>query len=212
MDATTVGVDLAKTVFELAVANAVWHVVGRKRLTRPQFERFLATQPATHLVMEACGTAHHWTRIARTYGHRVTLLPAQYVRPSVRRNKTDRTDAEALLEALRSGRIDQVVVKTVAQQELQRRPRCDQQDGRCVSPVSADTRGSRCPACGAPCARTTTRPDATSAMGRGAPAPRHAVIVIDARLIRKGWRRPRAVLSERSPRGPAETTDTGSGR
>jgi transposase len=121
MDATTVGVDLAKTVFELAVANAAWHVVGRKRLTRPQFERFLATQPATHLVMEACGTAHHWARIARTYGHRVTLLPAQYVRPSVRRNKTDRTDAEALLEALRSGRIDQVVVKTVAQQELQRR-------------------------------------------------------------------------------------------
>jgi len=119
MDATTIGVDLAKTVFELALANEAWRVVGRKRLTRPQFERFLAVQSATHFVMEACGTAHHWARAARAHGHRVTLLPAQYVRPYVRRNKTDRTDAEALLEALRSGRIDPVMVKTVAQQELQ---------------------------------------------------------------------------------------------
>ena len=79
MDATTIGVKLAKTVFELALANAAWGVIGRKRLTRPQFERFLATPPATHLVMEACGTAHYWARIARGHGHRVTLLPAQYV-------------------------------------------------------------------------------------------------------------------------------------
>ena len=119
MDATTIGVDLAKTVFELALANPAWRIVGRKRLTRLQFERFIAMQPTTHVVMEACGRAHHWARIARGHGHRVTLLPAQYVRPYVRRNKTDRIDAEALLEALRSGRIDPVVVKTVAQQELQ---------------------------------------------------------------------------------------------
>lgn len=119
MDATTIGVDLAKSVYELALANAGWHVIERKRLTRPQFERWLATQPATHVVMEACGTAHHWGRLARGHGHRVTLLPAQYVRPYVRRSKTDRTDAEALLEAVRSGRIAPVVVKTRAQQELQ---------------------------------------------------------------------------------------------
>jgi transposase len=119
MDATTIAVDLAKSVFELALANAAWRIIGRRRLTRPQFERFLATQPAAHLVMEACGTAHHWARVARVHGHRVTLLPAQYVRPYVRRHKTDRTDAEALLEAVRSGRIDPVTVKTVAQQELQ---------------------------------------------------------------------------------------------
>ncbi len=94
-------------------------IIGRRRLTRPQFERFLASQPAAHLVMEACGTAHYWARVARTHGHRVTLLPAQYVRPYVRRNKTDRTDAEALLEAVRSGGIDPVTVKTAEQQELQ---------------------------------------------------------------------------------------------
>jgi transposase len=119
MDATTIGVDLAKSVFEVALANAAWRIVGRKRLTRSQFERFLAAHPSAHVVMEACGTAHYWARRARDLGHSVTLLPAQYVRPYVRRNKTDRTDAEALLEAVRSGGISPVTIKTIAQQELQ---------------------------------------------------------------------------------------------
>src|SRR5512144_2098460 len=119
MDATTIGVDLAKRVFELALANAAWRVSGRKRLTRPQVERFLTTHPSTHIVLEACGTAHYGARRARDLGHRVSLLPAQYVRPYVRRNKTDRTDAEALLEAVRSGGIVPVAIKSVAQQELQ---------------------------------------------------------------------------------------------
>ncbi len=118
MHATTIAVDLAKRVFEVAVANRNWHVVARHRFTRPQFERFLRTQPAAHVVMEACGTAHAWGRFARQHGHQVSLLPAQYVRPYVRRNKTDRTDAEALLEAVRTGRLHPVPVKTVAQQEL----------------------------------------------------------------------------------------------
>ena len=101
------------------MANAAWRVIGRKRLTRAQFERFLAAHPSAHVVMEACGTAHYWARRARDLGHRVTLLSAQYVRPYVRRTKTDRTDAEALLEAVRSGGIIPVAIKSVAQQELQ---------------------------------------------------------------------------------------------
>lgn len=118
MHATTIGVDLAKRVFEVAVADRNWRVVARHRFTRLQFERFLRAQPPAHVVMEACGTAHFWARFARAQGHEVSVLPAQYVRPYVRRNKTDRTDAEALLEAVRSGRIHPVTVKTVAQQEL----------------------------------------------------------------------------------------------
>jgi len=118
MDATTIGVDLAKSVFEVAVADRNWRIVGRHRLTRPQFERFLRTTSPTQVVMEACGTSHFWARLAQAQGHRVSLLPPQYVRPYVRRNKTDRTDAEALLEAVRSGRIASVTVKTVLQQEL----------------------------------------------------------------------------------------------
>jgi transposase len=118
MHATTVAVDLAKTVFELAFANAQWHIVARQRLNRRQFARFLAQEPATHVVMEACGTAHYWGRVAQQHGHTVSLLPAGYIRPYVRRNKTDRADADALLEAVRSGEIPRVPVKSVSQQTL----------------------------------------------------------------------------------------------
>jgi transposase len=118
MDATTIAVDLAKNVFEIAVANDQWRVVQRHRLTRARFERFLRDEPAAHVVMEACGSAHYWARTAQRSGHRVTLLPSQYVRPYVRRHKTDRTDAEALLEAVRSGSIPPVAVKSVPQQEV----------------------------------------------------------------------------------------------
>jgi transposase len=118
MDATTVAVDLAKTVFELAIANAQWRIVSRQRLNRQQFTRFLAETPATHVVMEACGMAHDWGRLAQQHGHRVTLVPPSYVRPYVRRNKTDRADAEAILEAVRSGEMPSVAVKRVEQQAL----------------------------------------------------------------------------------------------
>jgi len=118
MDATTVAVDVAKTVFEVAVANRQWHIVTRQRFNRRQFTHFLATTSPTHVVMEACGTAHYWGRCAHRHGHAVTLLPPAYVRPYVRRNKTDRTDAEALLEAARPGQIPSVPVKGEAQQTL----------------------------------------------------------------------------------------------
>jgi transposase len=118
MDATTVAVDIAKSVFELAIADVHWHIGERKRLNRTQFARFLGETPMTHLVMEACGTAHYWGRIAQQHGHRVTLVPPAYVRPYVRRNKTDRADAEAILEAVRSGQIPSVPVKRVEQQAL----------------------------------------------------------------------------------------------
>src|SRR4051812_18877085 len=78
MDATTVAVDLAKTVFELAIANDHWRIISRQRLNRAQFARFLAQTPPTHVVMEACGTAHYWGRVAQRHGHRVTLLPPAY--------------------------------------------------------------------------------------------------------------------------------------
>jgi transposase len=68
--------------------------------------------------MEACGTAHYWGRVAQDHGHRVTLVPPGYVRPYVRRNKTDRADAAAILEAVRSGQVPTVAVKRVEQQAL----------------------------------------------------------------------------------------------
>jgi transposase len=120
MDATTVAVDLAKDIFEVAVANRAGRILERKRLTRRQFERFIDTLAAgTEVVMEGCGTAHSWGRRCQARELRVRLLPVQYVRPYVRRNKTDRTDTEALLEANRCGEIQPVPVKTVEQQTLQ---------------------------------------------------------------------------------------------
>jgi transposase len=120
MDATTVAVDLAKDVFEVALANRGDRIFERRRLTRPQFERFLeGLTPGTVVVMEACGTAHYWGRRCQARNLAVRLLPGQYVRPYVRRNKTDRTDTEALFEAHRCSGVHPVPVKTVEQQTLQ---------------------------------------------------------------------------------------------
>jgi transposase len=120
MDATTVAVDLAKDVFEVAVANRAHRIIDRKRLTRRQFEGFIeGLAPGTMVVMEACGTAHYWGRRLQARGVAVRLLPVQYVRPYVRRNKTDRTDTEGMLEANRCAGIQPVPVKSAEQQALQ---------------------------------------------------------------------------------------------
>jgi transposase len=119
MNTTTVAVDLAKSVFELAVSDGQGRVTERKRLSREAFSRFFINRPPCRIVMEACGTAHYWARTFVGLGHEVKLLPPQHVRPYVRRNKTDRADAAALLEADRCGDILPVPVKTEAQQALQ---------------------------------------------------------------------------------------------
>ncbi len=120
MDATTVAVDLAKDVFEVALANRAGRIVDRRRLTRRQFERFVDELGSeTTVVMEACGTAHYWGRRCQARGVAVRLLPVQYVRPDVCRNKTDRTDTEGMLEANRCAGIRPVPVKTREQQALQ---------------------------------------------------------------------------------------------
>jgi transposase len=119
MNATTVAVDLAKNVFELALADARWKIVERARLTRAQFERWFDSRKVDLVVMEACGSAHHWARLIRSRGIEVRLLPAQYVRAYVKRNKTDAADCLALLEAARAQDIKPVAVKSVEQQGLQ---------------------------------------------------------------------------------------------
>ena len=119
MNATTVAVDLAKNVFQLAVADASWKVVESHRLTRTQFERFFANRDVRLVIMEACGSVHHWARWLNSREIEVKLLPAAYVRAYLRRNKTDAADASALLEAARCAEIVPVRVKSVEQQALQ---------------------------------------------------------------------------------------------
>lgn len=119
MNATTVGVDLAKNVFEIALADERGHILDRQRLKRARFERFFANRGTCRIVMEACGSAHHHARRLSSQGHQVILLPAQYARAYVRRNKTDAADAAALIEAARCPDIRPVPIKSVDQQALQ---------------------------------------------------------------------------------------------
>lgn len=118
MQSITIAVDLAKDVFELAVATSSGRITERKRLSRAQFERFWSTREPCAVLMEACGSAHYWARVLQAKGFTVRLLPAHYVRPYVQRNKTDRGDCEALLEAARSPRIKDVAIKSADQQAI----------------------------------------------------------------------------------------------
>jgi len=119
MHATTVAIDLAKDVFELAYADDDHRIVARKRLSRRAFARALDNQGPLRVVMEACGSAHYWARRFVSQGHTLRLLPARDVRPYVRRNKTDRTDAAGLLEADRCPQIDAVPIKSPEQQGVE---------------------------------------------------------------------------------------------
>jgi len=115
----TIAVDLAKAVFEVAVSDGRGTITERHRPSRAQFQRFFHNRAPANVVMEACGTAHFWARELTRQGFTVRLLPAQYVRPYRRRNKTDRSDAAALLEASRCGEILPVAVKSEHQQAIQ---------------------------------------------------------------------------------------------
>jgi len=114
-----IGVDLAKSVFQLALADDHYHLQQNKRLNRTQFHTFFVNLEPAHIVMETCGTAHYWARTLIAMGHTVSLLPAQYVKPYVRRSKTDRNDAIALIEAARNHAIKAVPVKSEYQQSIQ---------------------------------------------------------------------------------------------
>jgi transposase len=132
MQITTVGVDLAKNCFQLAEADAQFRICRRVRMTRTRFAQWMCQHPRCLVVMEACGTAHHWARMLTSYGHEVRLLPAQHVRAYVRRSKTDAADAAALIEASRCEDIKPVAIKSVEQQVLQQlhRLRTQWQDAR----------------------------------------------------------------------------------
>src|SRR5258708_30280156 len=118
MQSTTIAVDLAKSVFQIAVSKHPGKVSESHRLSRSQFVRFFAERQPALVVLEACGTAHHWARELGALGHQVRLLPPHAVRPYVHRNKTDRADAAALLAAHRHERIHSMPGKSLAEQAL----------------------------------------------------------------------------------------------
>lgn len=113
---TTIGLDLAKSVFQIHGVNDLGEVVMRKRLRRGQVLAFFADLPPCLVGMEACATAHYWGRELRALGHEVRLMPPQYVKAYVKRNKNDAADAEAICEAVRRPSMRFVPVKSAAQQ------------------------------------------------------------------------------------------------
>jgi transposase len=118
MFTVTIAVDLAKNVFEIAVAGRAGTIQVRKRLSRGQFERFWHMRKRCRVVMEACSGAHFWARQLTARGFDVTLLPPHYVALYRRRNKTDRADCEAILEADRCAGIHPVTIKSCDQQAV----------------------------------------------------------------------------------------------
>jgi transposase len=94
-----IAIDTSKYVFTLHGVDEAERAVLRRDLKRAQFEAFFAKLPPTEVVLEACGGSHHWGRRLAALGHRVRLIPPQYVKPFVKRGKTDRADAEAISEA-----------------------------------------------------------------------------------------------------------------
>jgi transposase len=115
MNTITIGLDIAKSVFQVH-GEASGKIVLTKRLRRSQVVDFFAKLPRALVGIEACGSSHHWARTLSDLGHDVRLLPAAYVKPFVKRNKTDARDAAAISAAL--GRPDMrfVTIKSVVQQ------------------------------------------------------------------------------------------------
>jgi transposase len=113
---TTISLDLAKNVFQVHGVDETGTVVVVKRLRRGQVIGFFASLPSCLIGMEACATAHHWARELATLGHAVRLMPPQYVKAYVKRNKNDAADAAAICEAVKRPSMRFVPVKTIDQQ------------------------------------------------------------------------------------------------
>src|SRR5256714_3235689 len=113
---TTIGLDLAKHVFQVHGVDAKGATVVRKQLRRSQVLGFFSRLPRCVVGLEACATSHYWARELRALGHEVVLLPPQYVKAYVKRNKNDAADAEAICEAMSRPTMRFVPVKTSEQQ------------------------------------------------------------------------------------------------
>ena len=118
MKVTTVGIDLAKNLFQLHGVNEHGKVVIKKQIRREQMAEFFVNLPPCLVGMEACGSAHHWARKLRAHGHTVKLMAPQFVKPYVKTNKNDAADAEAICEAVTRPNMRFVPIKNIEQQSV----------------------------------------------------------------------------------------------
>jgi len=118
MNLTTIGFDLAKSVLQIHGADEKGRAVMKKQLKRAQVLPFFANLTPCRIGMEACGSAHYWARKLQALGHTVQLIPPQYVKPFVKRNKNDAADAEAICEAMMRPNMPAVPIKNAEQQAI----------------------------------------------------------------------------------------------
>jgi transposase len=116
MEITTVGIDLAKNVFQIHAVDQHGKVALKRQLKRGQMVEFFTNLPTCLIGMEACGSAHYWARKLQVMGHTVKLMAPQFVKPYVKTNKHDAADAEAICEAVRRPNMRFVPIKNVEQQ------------------------------------------------------------------------------------------------
>jgi transposase len=119
MNITTLGIDLAKNIFQLHGADNKGKAVLKKTLTRTKLPAFIANLPKCRIVMEACSGANYWARKFKEHGHEVKLISPQFVKPFVKGNKNDRNDSEAIVEAASRPAMRYVSPKTVEAQDMQ---------------------------------------------------------------------------------------------
>lgn len=119
MDITTLGIDLAKTVFQLHGVNSQGEVKLTKKLQRGELLQYIAQLRPCTIIMEACGGANYWLRQFKKLGHQVKLISPQYVKPFVKTNKNDQNDAEAIVEAGTRPSMNFVASKSIEQQNIQ---------------------------------------------------------------------------------------------
>jgi len=118
MKITTIGIDLAKEVFQIHGVDAQGKTVLRKQLRRSEMAKYFANLEPCLVGIEACGSAHHWARKLGEFGHTVKLMSPQFVKPYVKTNKHDMADAEAICEAVGRPNMRFVPIKTVEQQAI----------------------------------------------------------------------------------------------
>ena len=118
MKITTIGLDVAKNVFQVHGVDAAGEILVRRALRRGQMLVFFGKIEPCLVGMEACGTSHYWARELGRLGHEVKLMPPAYVKPYVKRGKTDAGDAEAICEAVTRPTMRFVAVKSAEQQSV----------------------------------------------------------------------------------------------
>ncbi len=141
MNVTTLGIDIAKSIFQLHGTNEQGKVVLKKRLRRSQLLAFMQNLPPCLVGMEACGGAHYWARKFQDYGHTVKLMAPQYVKPYIKTNKNDYNDAEGINEAVGRPTMRFVGIKALWQQDIQTLHRARSRLMQVRNTLSSHTRG-----------------------------------------------------------------------